>query len=189
VKSFDDLIGGSEGLSPGEYERLRRVHDLLLEVPAPPEVPRSLRTPKVVALRRPQRRRWVPAAIAAALLAAAFAAGYFVAGDGGPEVVRSISMSGVGEGQGASATIDVFRDDAAGNYPMNVEVTGLEPNARSGDWYELWLTKEGKPIASCGRFTVTGGETHVNFSVPYGLRDYDGWIVTRRGSDEPLLTT
>ena len=131
----------------------------------------------------------MPALIAAALLAAAFAAGYLVGDGGGPEVLRSISMSGVGEGQGASATIDVLAVDEAGNYPMDVEVTGLEPNAGSGDWYELWLTKDGKPIASCGRFTVDGGETNVRLSVPYGLRDYDGWIVTRRGSEEPLLTT
>jgi hypothetical protein len=26
-------------------------------------------------------------------------------------------------------------------------------------------------------------------SVPYGLRRYDGWVVTRAGSDEILLTT
>jgi hypothetical protein len=29
----------------------------------------------------------------------------------------------------------------------------------------------------------------VTLSVPYGLRQYDGWVVTRRGSDRVLLTT
>ena len=188
MKQFDDLVGGHEGLSPEEYARLRGVHDLLLAVPAPPEVPRGLRTPKVARL-RPRRRRYVPALIAAALLAATFAAGYVTGREGGPDVVRSISMRGVGAGQGASATIDVLAVDEAGNYPMHVAVSGLEPNAGSGDWYELWLTEDGRPIASCGRFTVDEGETNVRLSVPYGLRGYDGWIVTRRGSDKPLLTT
>ena len=72
---------------------------------------------------------------------------------------------------------------------MDVHVSGLEPTAGTEDWYELWLTKDGEAIASCGRFTVDADETTVRLSVPYKLRGYDGWIVTRRGSDTPLLTT
>ena len=70
-----------------------------------------------------------------------------------------------------------------------MHVSGLEPNAHGRDWYELWLTKGGKAIASYGRFTVAGGRTTVQLSVPYRLRAYDGWIVTRRRSDAALLTT
>jgi len=98
-------------------------------------------------------------------------------------------MVGVGEGRDASASIDLLPEDDAGNWPMDVHVSGLEPNARGDDWYELWLTKGGKPIASCGRFTVDSAETTVRLSIPYRLRGYDGWIVTRRGSDEALLST
>jgi hypothetical protein len=29
----------------------------------------------------------------------------------------------------------------------------------------------------------------VTLSVPYGLRAYDGWVVTRAGSDQILLRT
>jgi len=72
---------------------------------------------------------------------------------------------------------------------MHVLVRGLEPSRDREDFYELWLTEGGKPIASCGRFVVAEGLTRVTLSVPYGLRRYDGWIVTRAGSDEPLLTT
>jgi len=36
---------------------------------------------------------------------------------------------------------------------------------------------------------VHEGVTTVTLSVPYGLRSYDGWVVTRRGSDRVLLTT
>jgi hypothetical protein len=72
---------------------------------------------------------------------------------------------------------------------MRVLVRGLEPSANRSDFYELWLTEDGKPIASCGRFVVAGGLTTVTLSVPYGLRNYDGWVVTRAGSDQVLLTT
>jgi len=52
--------------------------------------------------------------------------------------------------------------------PLEMHVSGLEPNAHGRDWYELWLTKGGKAIASCGRFTVAGGRTTVQLSVPTG---------------------
>jgi hypothetical protein len=188
VSRLEDLIGGPGDLEPEERARLERVHELLLAVPAPPDVPRRLRTPEPVPFRS-RRRRYVPALIAAALLAASFGAGYLAARDGDADVAYSVAMSGVGEGRGASATIDVLEADDAGNYPMDVRVTGLEPNAGGGDWYELWLTKDRKAIASCGKFTVTADEATIRLSVPYSLRDYDGWIVTRRGSNEPLLTT
>ena len=156
--------------------------------PPPPDVPRGLRTPPVSRLRS-RRRRYVPALIAAALLLATFAGGYLLGGGGDAEVVRTIPMSGVGEGRGASASIELLEADEAGNWPMDVHVSGLEPTAGGEDWYELWLTTGGKAIASCGKFTVDEGETTVRLSVPYKLKGYDGWIVTRRGSDEPLLTT
>jgi hypothetical protein len=188
TKRFEELIGAPEDLVPEERARLRRVHELLLQVPPPPEVPRRLRTPSVVRL-RPQHRRWVPALIAAALLTAAFGTGYLAGRNGDPEVVSSISMTGVGEARGAAASIDLLPADDAGNWPMVVRISGLEPNARGGDWYELWLTRDEKLVASCGRFTVDEDETTVYLSVPYRLRGYDGWVVTRRGSDEVLLTT
>jgi hypothetical protein len=72
---------------------------------------------------------------------------------------------------------------------MRVLVRGLEPSRDRTDFYELWLTDDGKPVASCGRFIVAEGLTSVSLSVPYGLRRYDGWIVTRAGSSETLLTT
>ena len=72
---------------------------------------------------------------------------------------------------------------------MNVVVRGLEPSRDRSDWYELWLTRDGRLVSSCGRFIVHAGRTEVTLSVPYALRSYDGWVVTRRGSRQPLLTT
>ena len=42
-KRFEDLVGGIE--DPAELDRLRRVHQLLLSVDAPPEVSPALRVP------------------------------------------------------------------------------------------------------------------------------------------------
>ena len=40
---------------------------------------------------------------------------------------------------------------------MNVRLRGLEPSTDRADYYELWLTKDGKLADSCGRFTVHPG--------------------------------
>jgi hypothetical protein len=182
---FDELVGEVE--DPQERERLRRVHELLLAVEPPPDVPAAARQPPVVAGRRRERAKPL-LLLAAALAVVAFGAGYAV-GDRDPAPQRVIRMTGVGPEPDATASIRLLPQDEAGNWPMHVRVRGLEPSADRRDWYELWLTSDGEPIASCGRFVVGEGQTEVTLSVPYGLRRYDGWIVTRAGSEEPLLTT
>lgn len=177
TERFDELVGDVE--DPAERERLRKVHELLLSVEPPPDHTNA-------PVRLPARRRTQVALLAAALAALAFGAGYLV-GDGGEvEATRTITMSGAGD---ARATIALLPEDEAGNWPMRVRVSGLEPSGKGYDWYELWLTKDGKPVGSCGRFRMQAGTTEVMLTVPYGLRGYDGWVVTRRGSDVPLLTT
>ena len=187
---FDDLLEGVD--DPRERERLRRVHDLLLSVPAPPELSPAVEQaplPEPVPL-FPRRRRAALALLAAALAATAFGAGWLGgARSDDVEPVREIVMSGVGDTRGSFATIELLPQDESGNWPMRVLVRGLEPSADREDFYELWLTKDGELAASCGRFTVHPGLTTVTLSVPYGLRRYDEWVVTRAGSDEILLTT
>jgi len=183
---FDELVGDVD--DPRERERLRRVHDLLLSVDAPPErspTPGDAAPPSPASL-LPRRRGRALILLAAALAAVSFGAGWLTGARGGdaePEAV--IAMSG----SGASGSIELLPQDAAGNWPMNVHVRGLEPSRDRSDYYELWLTKDGRLVDPCGRFTVHPGVTTVSLSVPYGLRDYDGWVVTRAGSDEILLTT
>lgn len=182
---FDELVGDVD--DERERERLRRVHQLLLSVEAPPEAaPASAPAPDTATPIRRHGRAL--ALLAAALAAAAFGAGYLVGGrDAAPD--RVITMDGAGAERDATATIEVLEQDDAGNWPMRVRVRGLEASRDRSDFYELWLTANGKPIASCGRFVVAGGLTTVTLSVPYGLRRYDGWVVTRAGSDDVLLTT
>jgi hypothetical protein len=178
---FDELVGPVEDAQ--ERERLRRVHELLLAAEPPPDVAR------IGAPSLPRRRARPLALLAAALAGAvAFGAGY-LAGGRDPAPDRVIRMTGVGPERDATASIRLLPQDEAGNWPMHVLVRGLAPSRDRRDFYELWLTSDGEPVASCGRFVVADGLTRVTLSVPYGLRRYDGWIVTRAGSEEPLLTT
>jgi hypothetical protein len=187
---FDELVGEIE--DPDERARLRRVHTLLLSVDPPPEVSAALETPPVAEPVRllPRRRRTALALLAAALAAAAFGAGWLAsARSDDVEAVVSIPMVGTAQAAGATASIDVLPQDEAGNWPMNVSVRGLTPSRDRSDYYELWLTRGGKLVDPCGRFVVHTGVTKVMLSVPYGLRRYDGWVVTRHDSDVPLLAT
>lgn len=187
---FDELVGDIE--DPAERERLRRVHELLLSVEAPPERPAAPAAAPTLAPVAffPRRRRFALALIAAALAAALFGSGYLIGGRSNDvDAVRVIPMAGVNDSRGASASIELLPQDESGNWPLNVRLRGLEPSKDRADYYELWLTKDGKLADSCGRFTIHPGLTTVTLSVPYGLRQYDGWVVTRRGSEQVLLTT
>jgi hypothetical protein len=188
---FDELVGGDD-LDADERARLRRVHDLLVAAGPPAELPPALtaserRAAAIVPFRRPSRRRLAVAGILAAALAlAAFGGGYLVGHNSGgsaePEFVLAMT------GQGASASLAVFPIDEAGNWPMKMTIQGL-PQLPPGHRYELWLTKKGRLAASCGQFVVGQGLTVVPLNAPYRLKQFDGWVVTRVGSDEPLLHT
>ena len=187
---FDELVGPID--DPDERDRLRRVHQLLLSVDAPPEVSPALQAPIPAEPVRllPRRRRTTLALLAAALAAAAFGAGWFASARSDDiEAVRVIPMAGTAQARGATASIELLPQDESGNWPMNIRVRGLTPSKDRSDYYEMWLTKDGELAEPCGRFTVHTGLTKVTLSVPYGLRKYDGWVVTRHDSDVPLLST
>jgi hypothetical protein len=194
-----DLIG-DEG-SPEELARLERAHELLVAAGPPPEggVPEPPRVGgQVVHLR--SRRRWAELAAVAALVCVAVGAGYLVGNRGGGfESVVTLSMHGVPPTAAASATLDVGEADAAGNVPIEMRIAGL-PRLPQGGWYELYLSKNGRPGASCGTFTAAG-DTSVTLSVGYDLAAwheagvYDGWVITAHVPGDPkaarrvLLTT
>jgi len=87
---------------------------------------------------------------------------------------------------GATATIALLASDAAGNWPMTLEVSGLPPLPR-GETYTLWLTRNGELAESCGSFTVAAGTTKVPLNAPYRLRQFDDWVVVRTGTAGPIL--
>jgi hypothetical protein len=185
---FDELVGND--LPAAERERLLRVHELLIAAGPPPDG--ALSTPPPALPERASARRWTRprrlglVALAAALALAVFGAGFFV-GDRGPGTFEVLDMIGTSEAADARATLEVFDLDDAGNWPMELEIEGLQPSERP---YELWLTKNGRLAALCGSFLVEPeGTTEVPLNAPYKLRDYDEWVVVREGSETPLLST
>ena len=98
-------------------------------------------------------------------------------------------MTGTAEAPRASASLEIFDADAAGNWPMEISVEGLAPSA-SGQPYELWLTKGGKLVAFCGSFRAeVDGTTVVPMNAPYKLKEFDGWVVVEEGTIVPILET
>ncbi len=203
MSEFEDIVD-TQGLDELEERRLRRVHELLLQAGPPPDLPPELERPadphdaqpaEVPALFR--RRRAVGAVILLAAALAAFAGGYAF-GHGKSKPVAFASQHNVPmhatSGGDSSAVIHIAKADSVGNWPMLVEVSGLPEQQSPKAYYELWLTKDGKPVAPCGAFRVHGKTTRVRLSVPYALRKYDGWVVTAerfgdKGSGPVVLTT
>ena len=185
---FDELVGTD--LDDADRARLLRVHELLVAAGPPPDIAMPPSPPSVVEpVRLVRRKRRVAVlAFAAALAVAVFGAGFFVGNrDEGAE--RVVAMSGTGQAAGASASLEIFAADDAGNWPMELDVKGLVPSA-SGHPYELWLTKGGRLAALCGSFRVEPqGSTVVPLNAPYKLSDFDAWVVVEEGSKTPLLTT
>ncbi len=183
--SFDELVGGDD-LTPEEEARLRRVHDLLVEAGPPPELPRTLEQPTAAPdeaeiLHFPLPRRLAVTLLAvAAMLVAGFGIGFLVghskARTESFAAERVVSMHG--KHAGALAVLRIGKKDTVGNWPMQLEVRGLPSQAARDADYELWLTKGGKAVASCGSFRVTGALTSLRLSVPYQFSEYDGWVVT-----------
>jgi hypothetical protein len=177
---FDELVGAD--LPAAERVRLLRAHEALLAAGPPPELPPSLEhppdpEPRVSFL--PQRRRFTAIGIAAALALAAFGGGWLAGGRGGGfHAAFTKPMHGTALAPSALATIRIADKDGAGNWPMRFSVNGLKA-LPAGGYYELYLSRHGKPIATCGTFTVHGGTTVVRLNAPYNLRKFDGWLVTR----------
>jgi hypothetical protein len=191
--SFDELIG-TEGLSHEEENKLRRVHELLVAAGPPPDLSPDLSVPpvpnaevdppEVAFLYRRRRGRALVLALAATL--AAFVGGYaFGHTKGKPAAfssVRTVPMHGTA-GTASHGVINIAEKDSVGNWPMLIEVSGLPQQPAKGSYYELWLTHNGKAVAPCGSFRVHGKTTRVRLSVPYALKNFDGWVVTTQGSD------
>jgi hypothetical protein len=184
--SFDDLIGGD--VPPEERERLERVHDLLVSAGPPPELSPELERGPTLAMtlarssRRRGHRRIALLAAALVILALAFVGG-FVAGNSGDSLVGShtLQLKGTPQAPGALASLVVKDPDAAGNWPMQLSVTGL-PKLPVHGYYEVFVTRNGRPWAPCGVFVVKNpaGAVSVRLNAPYRLRRSDGWVVTKQ---------
>jgi hypothetical protein len=201
VSNFDDLVD-RDGLGADEEARLRRVHDLLVQAGPPPDLPPGLERPptapaeaELVQYPLLPRRRWTLAAVAAvALVVLAFGGGY-LAGHAKTKATAFAAQRVVPmHGGNALALLKVAPRDSAGNWPMELEINNLATQHDPRAYYELWLTRDGKPVAPCGTFRVNARTTTVRLSVPYDFKRFDGWVVTRQdtGKHDPgpvVLTT
>lgn len=192
---FHELVG-DEG-TPEELAQLRRAHELLLAAGPPPELsPRLAEAPAAIGRVSwlPRRRRGAAFALAAGVAAAAFGVGFLIGNRGSSEFPAKgspIAMHAIAATSPAKASILIGDRDAVGNWPLLVRVSGLRALPK-GVWYELYLTRDGKPAAYCGAFAVNAsGRTTVHFSVPYKLKGFDGWIVTtsKKERHRPVLLT
>jgi hypothetical protein len=182
---FDELAGGGD-LTAEERARLERVHELLVTAGPPPELPPHLAEldldgrEKGKVMQLPRRRVGLALGLAAAIALTAFLGG-FVAGHGSDTFPAAIDvpMHGTALAANATATIRVAKVDSNGNWPLEVVVHDLKPLPK-GQYYEMFLTDNGKAVATCGTFRLSSGE-RVRLNAPYDLRSFDGWIVTREG--------
>lgn len=186
---FDELVEGVENAE--ERARLRRVHELLQEAGPPPEL-----SPVLASMTPPEEEpadeadvAWLPPrrlgaalVLAATLLLASFAVGYFTGNNrssGGPhaiKVTQTIALHGEGTSTGV---VSVGQADADGNIPMLITVRGLAP-LPEGDYYSLTLTKGGKPVVTCTTFNVGDrGTNTIDLVAAYDLSGFDGWAVTQ----------
>jgi hypothetical protein len=181
---FDELM---EGADPDDRERLRRVHDMLVTAGPPAELPPEIEAGPTLAmtLGRPRsarrvKRRVALLAAAVIILLVAFLAGYITGND---QTVsgRLIKLQGTAAAPAAQGSLRLEPADAAGNWPMQVAVAGL-PELPKRSYYEVFLVRDGKPIAPCGSFIVKDEDVAVSvrLNAPYRLRPTDEWIVTRQ---------
>ena len=188
MSDFKELID-ADGLDPAEEERLRRMHELLVQAGPPPDLPPELErvpegeTAEIIQFPHLPRRRWAVAAVAAATLALiAFGGGYLTGHSKSSafSTDRVVPMHGRSE---ALALLRISKPDSVGNWPMQLEVTGLPKQPDRNAYYELWLTKNNQPVEQCGTFRVHGKTTRVRFTVPYSFKGVDGWVITRQLRD------
>jgi len=184
-RDIRSLIG--DDVDPAELERLRHVHDLLVAAGPPPELSPALQSPpRVGGAARPRTFSWFgsPRLAAGIVLAAAVAAAFFGIGflaghtsSGGFQARHTVAMHGTRNAPDARASIEVGSADASGNIPMLVHVNGL-PKLAARSYYELYLTRHGRPVITCGTFNG-GDRVSFRLSIPFKLKGYDGWVVTR----------
>ena len=195
VPDFDELVGRE--IPAAERERLRGVHELLVQAGPPPELAPELEAGPTLAMtlakqkrERHTHRRATLLLAAAVAIAVVFLGGYVVGnrGTGGKAPAKVMQLSGTKAAPGALASLRIEHADAAGNWPMELSVTGL-PKLPEHGYYVVHLVRGGKPWAPCGTFVVQGTQhgTVVRLNAPYEFQKGDTWKVFKQlpGKAEP----
>lgn len=193
--NFDELIG--QDVPSAERERLRHVHELLLEAGPPPELSPEIEAGPTLAmtLGRQKRERHVRGRVSMLLAAAVAVTVVFIGGyitgntrTGGNAPTTVMKLTGTAAAPGALASLRIEHADPAGNWPMELSVTGL-PKLPDRAYYVVVLVRDGKPWAPCGTFVVSGPTdgTSVRLNAPYELEKGDTWWVMKQmpGNAQP----
>jgi hypothetical protein len=133
--------------------------------------------------------------LAAALVITTFAVGYLFGARGEETSSESIPVTKqvvLGKSADRFAVVGIGDRDAAGNWPMTVQVEGLD-HLPKGDYYTLFMTRDGKPVVTCGTFNVSkDGLTTIRFSVAYDIDRFDGLMLAKYNAEQrestPLLS-
>jgi hypothetical protein len=190
VPNFDDLVGRE--VPDDERERLRRAHHLLVQAGAPPELsPEQDAVPWPDESQRPARKPMQHRTLLlAAALATAAVLGFVLGQTSGSkssssaiDSVRVVTLAGTSLDRNARGTLALGKADQGGNWPMLLHATGLR-QLPEGGYYDLYLTKGGKPVVLCSTFNSNGGEATIRMNAAYDLSRFDrnGWVVTRQPS-------
>jgi hypothetical protein len=186
---FEELVGTD--VPAGERDRLRRAHDLLIEAGPPPELSPDLDAvpwpDEAISPTKPKRSFFRRPVVLAAGFATALVIGLLLGQATNSNVtsidaVRTVKLAGTQLASNASGKLELGKADHHGNWPMVLHVRNLK-RLPEGGYYDLYLTKKGKPIVLCGTFNVDG-DTAVRFTAAYDLEHFDknGWVVTRQPS-------
>jgi hypothetical protein len=122
-------------------------------------------------------------ALAAAIALFAFVGGYIAGHERGNGTFQALQTVTLGRGH-ARAVVEFGPADANGNTPMLVKVSGLRGLPRD-DYYSLLMTKNGKPVVTCGTFNVKDqSSTTLRWTIAYDPAEFDGLQLARwRHSD------
>jgi hypothetical protein len=187
---FDDIVGRDVPID--ERDRLLRAHELLIEAGPPPELSPELESvpwpddalAPLFGRRKQGARR---ALLLAAAIATAIVAGFLLGQAAGSsssstsiDARETVHLRGTALARGALAKLELGTPDSAGNWPMVLEVNGL-PKLTKGGYYDLYLTKGGVPLVSCGTINARG-DTVVRLTAAYNLENFDdnGWVIVRK---------
>jgi hypothetical protein len=187
---FDDLIG--RDVPNEERDRLLRAHELLIEAGPPPELspelesvpwPEDALAPLFGRRNQGARRPLLLAAAIATAIVAGFLLGQAASSSSTSTSIdarETVHLRGTALARGALANLKLGKPDTAGNWPMVLEVKGL-PKLTNGGYYDLYLTKNGVPLVSCGTINARG-DTVVRLTAAYNLEnfDHDGWVIVRK---------
>jgi hypothetical protein len=176
-----ELVGD---VLPKELEELREVDALLRSVPAPPPpLPPSVAQPPARP-GHPARSRTpgllaIAAGVAAALAVVSSVGALWLSARDEFEVRSRVLLEATGNAAGASGVIRLGERDASGTWELELTVSGLR-ELPPGDFYVLWLAKDGKYAGTCGSFRVTAGTATHRWAAAYRLEDYDEWVISAR---------